>query len=257
MDEIATRYIKADGSLQLPVALLTCNFMPPSAEHPSCLTHDDMTTLFHEFGHTFHHLSSQVDYSGVSGINGVAWDAVELPSQFMENFCWEFEVLQNLSEHTETGNSLPKALFDKLERTRTFGTGMQMLRQVEFALFDFKLYSQKAPDTIEAVQALAEAVRQDVAVMHPPHYNRSTHNFTHIFSGGYAAGYYSYKWAEVLSADAYGRFQEDGIFNAATGAAFLHDILEKGGSAEPMELFKTFRGREPEVEALLKQDGIV
>ena len=244
-----------DDKTQLPVAYLTCNFTPPVGDQPALLTHDEVVTLFHEFGHGLHHMLTKVDYPEIAGINGVAWDAVELPSQFMENWCWEEEGLALISGHYETGEPLPKDKLDKLLAAKNFQSAMMMVRQLEFALFDFKLHKNYSETT--DVQSVLDQVRQQVSVVIPPAFNRFQNSFSHIFAGGYAAGYYSYKWAEVLSADAFSRFEEEGIFNAETGQSFLTEILEKGGSAEPMELFVNFRGREPKIDALLRHSGIV
>ena len=254
MDECRVRRVKQDGELQSPVAYLTCNFNGPVDGKPALFTHDEVVTLFHEFGHGIHHMLTKVSVAGVSGINGVPWDAVELPSQFLENWCWEEEALGFISGHYETGEPLPKDLLDKMLAARDYQSAMQMVRQLEFSLFDFKLHQQAEGQA--DVQGTLNAVREDVAVLTPPAFNRFQHSFGHIFAGGYAAGYYSYKWAEVLSADAYSKFEEDGIFNAQTGQSFLNNILEMGGSREPMELFVAFRGREPQVDALLRHSGI-
>ncbi|GLQ32945.1 oligopeptidase A [Litoribrevibacter albus] len=254
MDECRVRRLRQDGSLQLPVAYLVCNFTPPVGDQPALLTHDEVTTLFHEFGHGLHHMLTQINYSAVSGINGVAWDAVELPSQFMENFCWEEEVLDFISGHFETGEPLPKSLLEKMLAAKNFQSGMQMVRQLEFSLFDFILHRDFDENT-DILNILNE-VREKVAVIVPPEWHRFPHSFSHIFAGGYAAGYYSYKWAEVLSADAFSRFEEEGLFNAEVGHSFLNNILEKGGSSEPMALFVAFRGRKPTVDALLRHSGI-
>ncbi len=253
MDVCRSRW-QRDGKLQLPVAYLTCNFTPPVGDKPALLTHNEVVTLFHEFGHGLHHMLTKVDYAAVSGISGVAWDAVELPSQFMENWCWEKEGLAIISGHYETGEPLPEAMLNKLLAAKNFQSAMAMVRQLEFSLFDFKLHKEYREDI--DVRALLDDVRQQVSVVIPPAFNRFQNSFNHIFSGGYAAGYYSYIWAEVLSADAFSRFEEEGIFNQATGESFLHEILEKGGSAEPMELFVNFRGREPQIDALLRHSGI-
>ena len=253
MDVCRARW-KKDSKTQLPVAYLTCNFTPPVGDKPALLTHNEVVTLFHEFGHGLHHMLTRVDYAAVSGISGVAWDAVELPSQFMENWCWEKEGLALISGHFETGESLPDAMLDKLLAAKNFQSAMMMVRQLEFSLFDFKLHKEYQENV--DVQSVLNAVREQVSVVIPPAFNRSQNSFSHIFAGGYAAGYYSYKWAEVLSADAFSRFEEEGIFNRATGESFLREILEKGGSAEPMELFVNFRGREPEIDALLRHSGI-
>jgi oligopeptidase A len=261
MDECRVRRVKADGELQLPVAYLTCNFTNPVGDAPALLTHDEVVTLFHEFGHGLHHMMTQVDCAGVSGINGVAWDAVELPSQFMENWCWEREALQFISGHYETGEPLPDELLDKMLKAKNFQSAMRMVRQLEFALFDFRLHIEfdaGLDDTHgNQVQSLLDSVRSQVAVIPIAPINRFQHAFSHVFGGGYAAGYYSYKWAEVLSADAFAKFSEDGIFNRQTGEKFLSSVLEQGGSKDAMELFVAFRGREPSVDALLRQDGIV
>ncbi|WP_429078621.1 oligopeptidase A [Aeromonas veronii] len=256
MDVCLGRRYRQDGSLQKPVAYLTCNFNGPVDGKPALFTHDEVVTLFHEFGHGIHHMLTRIDVAGVAGINGVAWDAVELPSQFLENWCWESEALAFISGHYETGEPLPADLLEKMLTARNFQAAMQMLRQLEFALFDFRLHQEFDPAKPEQIPALLGEVRSQVAVMTPPAFNRFQHSFSHIFAGGYAAGYYSYKWAEVLSADAFSRFEEEGIFNPATGQSFLKNILEKGGSKEPMELFRAFRGREPKVDALLRHSGI-
>jgi len=255
MADCAGRRMTADG-MQLPVAFLTCNFSAPVEARPSLLTHDEVMTLFHEFGHGLHHMLTQIEVSGVSGINGVPWDAVELPSQFLENWCWEREALDLISGHIETGETLPEALLDKMRQARNFQSAMQMCRQLEFSLFDFLLHTEYDPAGSESIQHLLDRVRDQVAVIHPPAYNRFQHSFGHIFAGGYAAGYYSYKWAEVLSADAYSMFEEKGVFDRATGRRFLKNILEKGGSEEPMALFEAFRGRKPSVDALLRHSGL-
>lgn len=254
MDDCRVRR-RIDTSLQLPVAYLVCNFTPPIEGEPALLTHDEVTTLFHEFGHGLHHMLTQMEHADISGINGVAWDAVELPSQFMENWCWEPEALALISGHYETGEALPQQMLERLLEAKHFQSGMMMMRQLEFSLFDFILHRDYQPGET-SVQAVLDQVRSQVAVFNPPAFNRFQHSFSHIFAGGYAAGYYSYKWAEVLSADAFSRFEEEGIFNAQTGASFRTEILEKGGSKEPMELFVAFRGREPEVDALLRHSGI-
>ncbi|QWL59698.1 oligopeptidase A [Aeromonas jandaei] len=256
MDVCLGRRYRQDGSLQKPVAYLTCNFNGPVDGKPALFTHDEVVTLFHEFGHGIHHMLTRIDVAGVAGINGVAWDAVELPSQFLENWCWESEALAFISGHYETGEPLPADLLEKMLTARNFQAAMQMLRQLEFALFDFRLHQEFDPAKPDQIPALLGEVRSQVAVMTPPAFNRFQHSFSHIFAGGYAAGYYSYKWAEVLSADAFSRFEEEGIFNSATGQSFLQNILEKGGSKEPMELFRAFRGREPKVDALLRHSGI-
>jgi oligopeptidase A len=242
--------------LQIPVAYLVCNFTPPVGEKPALLTHNELTTLFHEFGHGLHHMLTRQTVAAVSGINGVAWDAVELPSQFLENWCWERESLAFISGHHEDGTPLPEALLDKLLAARNFQSGMAMVRQLEFSLFDFRLHLEWGSDGFDSVQRLLDDVRNQVAVVKLPPFNRFQNAFSHIFAGGYAAGYYSYKWAEVLSSDAFSRFEEEGIFNADTGADFRTAILESGGAREPMELFVEFRGREPKIEPLLRHCGI-
>lgn len=257
MAECAVRRITAQHQLQLPVAYLTCNFNKPVGGKPALFTHDEVLTLFHEFGHGLHHMLTKVDVAGVSGINGVAWDAVELPSQFLENWCWEPEALAMISGHYETGEPLPQDMLDNMLAARNFQSAMQMVRQLEFSLFDLRIHRDYNPADGDTIQQTLDAVREQVAVRKPPAYNRFQHGFGHIFAGGYAAGYYSYKWAEVLSADAYSRFEEEGIFNRETGQDFLRAILERGGSRDAMELFKEFRGREPSVDALLRHSGIV
>jgi oligopeptidase A len=255
MDSCRVRRQSGDG-LQIPVAYLVCNFTPPVGDQPALLTHTELTTLFHEFGHGLHHMMTRQTVAAVSGINGVAWDAVELPSQFLENWCWEREALAFISGHWETGESLPEALLDKLLSARNFQSGMMMVRQLELSLFDFRLHWEWGSGSFDSVQSLLDEVRQLVGVITPPPFNRFQNAFSHIFAGGYAAGYYSYKWAEVLSADAFSRFEEEGIFNAATGADFRTQVLEVGGSKEPMEIFVAFRGREPSIEPLLRHCGI-
>ena len=255
MDDCRVRRRLGDADLQLPVAYLVCNFTPPLSGQPALLTHDEVTTLFHEFGHGLHHMLTQMEEADISGINGVAWDAVELPSQFMENWCWEPEALALISGHHESGEPLPQALLDKMLAAKHFQSGMMMMRQLEFSLFDFCLHHEYQPGETE-IQAVLDRVRDQVAVIRPPSENRFQHGFSHIFAGGYAAGYYSYKWAEVLSADAFSRFEEEGIFNTDTGLAFRQEILEQGGSGDPMDLFVAFRGREPSVDALLRHSGI-
>ncbi|MBD3645493.1 oligopeptidase A [Alcanivorax sp.] len=254
MDDARIRRRRPDGSLQTPVAYLTCNFAPPAGGKPGLLTHDEVVTLFHEFGHGLHHMLTEQDVSGISGINGVAWDAVELPSQFLENWCWTEEGIALISGHYETGEPLPKEKLDKMLAAKNFQGAMQMVRQLEFSLFDMRIHAEYQ-EGLDIYQVLKE-VREQVAVIQPPAFNRFPNSFGHIFAGGYAAGYYSYKWAEVLSADAYSRFEEEGEFNEDTGRAFRSEILAKGGSREPMELFKAFRGREPSVEPLLRHCGI-
>jgi oligopeptidase A len=256
MADCRVRWRDLRGHLQLPVAFLTCNFTPSVDGKPSLLTHDEVTTMFHEFGHGLHHMLTQVDVMDVSGINGVAWDAVELPSQFLENWCWNPESLALIASHHETGEPLPDDLLQKLLAAKNFQSGMAMVRQIEFSLFDFRLHAEFTPDAPTNPLDMHRKVRSEIAVIEAPEFNRFPNSFSHIFAGGYAAGYYSYKWAEVLAADAFSLFEENGIFDQETGKAFLHNILEKGGSQEPMELFKAFRGREPEVDALLRQTGI-
>ena len=255
MDECVVRRKSATG-LQLPIAYLTCNFTPPVDQQPSLLTHEEVLTLFHEFGHGLHHMLTLVDHAAVAGINGVPWDAVELPSQFMENWCWERESLDIIAAHCEDGRPLPVDLYDKLVRARNFQSGMLMVRQLEFALFDFSLHTRPVPAHAAEIQQRLDDIRNEVAVVMPPAFNRFQHGFGHIFAGGYAAGYYSYKWAEVLSADAFSKFEENGIFDRDTGLQFLHTILEQGGSKDPMDLFIEFRGRKPGIDALLRHSGI-
>jgi len=256
----------AQDVLQTPVAYLVCNFQPPVDGSPALLTHDDVCTLFHEFGHGLHHMLTRIDALGVSGIAGVEWDAVELPSQFMENWAWEWEIVESMSRHVVTAESLPQPLFDKMVRARNFQAGLQTLRQIEFALFDMELHRRAALDEAAAsadatvedpIQRVLDQVRDRVAVIRPPDFNRFQNSFSHIFAGGYAAGYYSYKWAEVLSADCFAAFEEEGLFNPGTGARFLQEILSVGGSRPAMESFKAFRGREPRLEALLRHNGMV
>ena len=254
MDEVRSRWLKPGGEQQTPVALLTCNFASPVGDKPALLTHDDVITLFHEFGHGLHHMLTQVNDLGVSGISGVEWDAVELPSQFMENFCWEWDVLQQLSGHVDTGEPLPRELFDKMIAAKNFQSGLMTLRQIEFALFDMRLHGE--PGAEADVQKVLDEVRAEVAVLVPPAFNRFQHSFSHIFAGGYAAGYYSYKWAELLSADAWSAFEEEGVFNAATGRRFLNEVLEQGGARDAIDNFKAFRGREPTIDALLRHQGM-
>ena len=255
MDDCVGRK-KTNDSIQTPVAYLTCNFTPPIGDDPALLTHDEVTTLFHEFGHGLQHMLTKIDYLGVSGINGVEWDAVELPSQFMENWCWEKESLQLVSGHYQTGETLPDSLFDKMMAAKNFQAGMVMVRQLEFSLFDFRIHQDYDPALGGRIYETLEIVRSQVAVIHPPKSNRFPHGFSHIFAGGYAAGYYSYKWAEVLSSDAFSLFEEKGIFNQEAGNAFLSNILESGGSQDAMELFIKFRGRKPTIDALLRHNGI-
>ena len=255
MDETLGRRHTAQG-LQTPVAFLNCNFPPPPASGPSLLTHDDVVTLFHELGHCLHHLLTRVDYPSVGGIHGVAWDAVELPSQFHENFAWTREGLALLSGHHESGAPLPEALYQKMLGARHFHSGLHLLRQLEFALFDFRLHMQTGSIGADQVQRILTETRKEVSVVQVPGWNRFAHGFSHIFAGGYAAGYYSYLWAEVLAADAYGAFEEAGVFDRNTGKRFMASILEQGGSREAMELFVEFRGREPTLDAFLRLNGL-
>ena len=255
MDEAVTRRIK-DGRVQEPVAYLNCNFSAPVAGKPALFTHEEVNTLFHEFGHGLHHLLTRIDYLGVSGINGVEWDAVELPSQFMENFCWEWDVLRPMTAHVDTGEALPRALFDKMLAAKNFQSGMQTVRQLEFSLFDLHLHHDFDPAGKKSALDLLNEVRARVAVVNPPAYNRFPHNFSHIFAGGYAAGYYSYKWAEVLSADAYSLFEENGVLDPRIGRRFWDEILGMGGSRPALESFVAFRGREPKMDALLRHNGM-
>ncbi|WP_375752101.1 oligopeptidase A [Vibrio sp. HN007] len=256
MDECRVRRTTDSGELNTPVAYLTCNFNKPVGDKPALFTHDEVVTLFHEFGHGIHHMLTKVDVSSVSGINGVPWDAVELPSQFLENWCWEEEALNFISGHYETGEALPKEMLEKMLAAKNFQSAMFILRQLEFGLFDFTLHTEYDPEVGARVLETLEEVKKKVAVLPSLEWNRFSHAFSHIFAGGYSAGYYSYLWAEVLSADAFSRFEEEGIFNTETGKSFLSNILEMGGSEEPMELFKRFRGREPEIDALLRHAGI-
>jgi oligopeptidase A len=255
MDDAITRR-RIPAGVQTPVAYLNCNFTAPLGTKPALFTHDEVITLFHEFGHCLHHLLTQIDVLGVSGINGVEWDAVELPSQFMENFCWEWEVLKNMTRHADTGSALPRELFDKMVSAKNFQSGMQTVRQLEFAIFDMRLHSDFDPDGQQTPLQLADEVRREVAVLFPPEYNRFVNSFSHIFGGGYAAGYYSYKWAEVLSADAYSMFEEQGVLNSTVGSRFREEILASGGSRPALESFIAFRGREPNIEALLRHNGM-
>ena len=259
MDDVRARWLRPDTQqLQTPVAHLVCNFAEGVNGQPALLTHDDVITLFHEFGHGLHHLLTQVNERDVSGISGVEWDAVELPSQFMENFCWEWNVLQHMTAHVDTGEPLPRALFDKMLAAKNFQTGLQTVRQIEFSLFDMLLHTEHDPAL--DFMPLLNRVRSEVAVLHPPAWSRTAHTFSHIFAGGYAAGYYSYKWAEVLSADAYAAFEEtahpQGQPNIETGRRYRQAILEAGGSRPAMESFKAFRGREPSLDALLRHQGM-
>jgi len=255
MDEAITRRRKSHG-IETPVAFLTCNFSAPVGGKPALFTHDEVITMFHEFGHGLHHLLTKVEDYGVSGIKGVEWDAVELPSQFMENFCWEWEVLRHMTRHVDTGAHLPRALFDKMVAAKNFQAGMQTVRQIEFSLFDMLLHDDFDPNGSKTPLQLLEQVRDEVAVVRPPQWNRFPNNFSHIFAGGYAAGYYSYKWAEVLSADAYSLFEENGVLSPETGHRFWSEILAQGGSRPALESFVAFRGRQPTIDALLRHNGM-
>ncbi|MDH4133994.1 MAG: oligopeptidase A, partial [Gammaproteobacteria bacterium] len=251
MDDCIARKRERDA-VQVPVAYLVCNFSAPIEGRPALFSHDEVTTLFHEFGHGLHHMLTLVDYAGVAGINGVKWDAVELPSQFMENWCWEKQALDVLAKHYETGAPLPDDLYRKMIAARNFQSAMQMVRQLEFSIFDMRLHGEYDPNGTQTIRQLVDEVRQEVAVVFPPAFNRFANSFGHIFAGGYAAGYYSYKWAEVLSADAFSKFEENGVFDRKTGEEFLHNILEQGGVREPMDMFIRFRGRKPTIDALLR-----
>ena len=255
MDECVNRH-RIDGKTQIPVAYLTCNLTPPIDDEPALFTHDEVITLFHEFGHGLHHMLTKIDVPDVAGINGVEWDAVELPSQFMENYCWQKDALDLFARHYQTGEKLPDGLFDKMTKAKNFESALQMLRQIEFALFDIKLHQQTDLSSESQLRKILDLVRDDIAVVKTPTNNRFQNGFAHIFAGGYAAGYYSYKWAEVLSADAFSAFEEEGIFNQETGQRFLQCILEIGGSRPAMESFRCFRGREPKINALLQHSGI-
>ena len=256
MDDAITRRRKG-ATVQTPVAYLTCNFSRPVGKRPALFTHDEVLTLFHEFGHGLHHLLTRVDDLGVAGINGVEWDAVELPSQFMENFCWEWDVLRHMTRHVDTGEALPRELYDKMLAAKNFQSGLAMLRQLEFAVFDMRLHSDFDPAAGETALQLLEEVRSRIAVLRPPAYHRFPNSFSHIFAGGYAAGYYSYKWAEVLSADAYSFFEEQGVLNPIAGQRFRDEVLAVGGSRPAAESFRAFRGREPHVDALLRHNGMI
>jgi oligopeptidase A len=255
MDDARTRRRIGD-QVQTPIAFLTCNFPEPVMSRPALLSHDEVSTLFHEFGHGLHHMLTRVEEMPISGIHGVEWDAVELPSQFLENFCWEWDVLKHLTSHIDTGAPIPRTLFDKMVAAKNFQIGMQTLRQIEFGLFDMRIHSDFDVDGNTSAQALLEEVRNAVAVARPPAYNRFPNQFAHVFAGGYAAGYYSYKWAEVLSADAYAKFEEDGVLNPTTGARFRDEILGVGGSRPALESFTSFRGRAPNMDALLRHNGM-
>ena len=255
MDVCAGRMLKKDG-LQIPVAYLTCNLTPPVGDQPALLTHSEVTTLFHEFGHGLHHMLTRVDLPQISGISGVEWDAVELPSQFLENWCWQRESLDLISGHFETGDKIPQQLLDKAYAARNFQSGMMTVRQLEFALFDMKLHQRTDNPDAAGIQSLLDQVRSEVAVVQLPDFVRFQNGFAHIFAGGYAAGYFSYKWAEVLSCDAFASFEDEGIFNQQTGRRFMECILERGGSRNALELFVDFRGREPQIDALIRHSGL-
>ncbi|MBW7981153.1 oligopeptidase A [Enterobacillus tribolii] len=256
MDDCVGRMRRSDGTLQKPVAYLTCNFNRPVGDKPALFTHNEVTTMFHEFGHGLHHMLTTVETPGVSGINGVPWDAVELPSQFMENWCWEPEALAFISGHYQTNEPLPQAMLDKMLEAKNYQAALFILRQLEFGLFDFRLHTEFDPAQGPKILETLQEVKKLVAVVPSPSWGRFPHAFSHIFAGGYAAGYYSYLWAELLSADAFSRFEEEGIFNVDTGRAFLDNILSQGGSDEPMNLFRNFRGREPKIDAMLRHYGI-
>ena len=256
MDDVITRRRLTNGEIQTPVAYMNCNFAAPVGGKSAVFTHDDVITLFHEFGHGLHHLLTEVEDLGVSGINGVEWDAVELPSQFMENYCWEWDVLRGMTRHVVSGEPLPRALFDKMLAAKNFQSGLQALRQIEFALFDMLMHSDFEAGGAKSILQLLDEVRSEVAVLIPPEFNRFPQSFSHIFAGGYGAGYYSYKWAEVLSADAYSLFEEQGVLNPAVGARFRAEILAVGGSRPAMQSFAAFRGREPAIDALLRHNGL-
>lgn len=253
-DGLRSRRRRRDGALQLPLSALICNFSAPNEQGVATFTFDDVITLFHEFGHGLHHMLTQVEDLAVSGTHGVEWDAVELPSQFMENFCWEWEVLESMTRHEKTGKPLPRDLFERMVAARHFQSGMQTVRQLEFSLFDLELHAQSSG--AESPLQLLERIREEVAVLRPPHWHRFPHSFSHIFAGGYAAGYYSYKWAEVLSSDAYSLFEEQGILDPVTGHRFWQEILGTGGSRPAMESFRAFRGREPDISAFLRHNGL-
>lgn len=257
MSDCIGRRKLSDGTIQIPVAFLTCNFAKPVEGKPSLLLHDEVVTMFHEFGHGLHHMLTRIDVPSVAGINGVPWDAVEFPSQTLENWCWEKESLAFISGHYETGEPLPQALLDKVLEAKNYQAALFMVRQLEFGLFDFRLNYEYQPNQANYVLNMLKDVQSKVAAIPSPEWARRPHSFTHIFSGGYAAGYYSYMWADVLAADAFSLFEEKGILNAEVGKAFLDNILSQGGSRPPMELFEKFRGRKPKLDALLKQRGIL
>ena len=255
MDDAITRSRNGDISKH-PVAYMVCNFPGPIGDKPAQFSHDDVITLFHEFGHGLHHMLTKVEDRQASGINAVEWDAVELPSQFMENYCWEWDVLSHMTRHVDTGQPLPRELFDKMIAAKNFQAGMMFVRQLEFALFDMQIHGDFVPGQGKTVRGVLDEVRKEVAVSIPPAFNRFANSFSHIFAGGYAAGYYSYKWAEVLSADAYAAFEEAGVLNPAMGKRFWDEILAVGGSRPALESFRAFRGREPEIDALLRHNGM-
>ena len=258
MDDAINRR-RLDGAIQHPVAYMTCNLSPPTGANPATFTHHEVITLFHEFGHGLHQLLTQVDVPFVSGIQGVEWDAVELPSQFMENFCWEWDVLESMTAHVDTGAPLPRAVYDRMLAAKNFESGLATVRQLEMALFDMLLHAEYDPEAQapwESPEALLAAVRREVAVVPRPDYDRFIESFSHIFDGGYAAGYYSYKWAEVLSADAYSLFEEQGVLSPTAGARFRDEILARGGSRSALESFVAFRGRSPQIDALLRHNGM-
>jgi oligopeptidase A len=257
MDVMQSRYLRADGSMQLPIATLTCNFAKSGQDKIATLSHDEVQTLFHECGHCLHHVLTKVDYIAASGVHGVEWDAVELPSQFFENWCWDKESLALLSQHIDTHEPLPDSVYTNLVNSKNFLSAMALVRQLEFSIFDFRIHEQYVQSDDNFIMHTLTKVRSEVSVVPVANYNRFQNSFSHIFAGGYAAGYYSYKWAEVLSADAFAKFEEDGIFNAKTGREFLRSILEVGGSKKAKLAFKDFRGRDPEIAALLRQNGIV
>lgn len=257
MDDCQGRRKLANGEMQIPIAFVTCNFSGPVGSDPALFTHDDVVTLFHEFGHALQHMLTTIDYADVAGINGIPWDAVEVASQFLENYAWQKESLAFIAKHYKTGESLPDALFDKMQRAKNFLVAMQMMRQLEFALFDFTLHIEFDTEQEQQIQKTLNRVRDQVSVVPAPEFNRFQHSFSHIFAGGYAAGYYSYKWAEVMAADAFDLFLEANIFDKKVAKKYLEHILEPGGSKEFSEMFKAFRGRDPQVEALLKQSGII
>jgi oligopeptidase A len=256
MDDCVGRKELSSGGTALPVAYLVCNALPGADGKDAQLTHDDVVTVFHEFGHGLHHMLTRVKYPSISGINGVAWDAVELPSQFMENYAWQPEVLRDITAHVDTGAPLPDDKIAQLLRTRSFQAGLATLRQVEFSLFDFRLHAEYDPAKGARIAEILAEVRQEVAIIRVPEWNRYANSFGHIFAGGYAAGYYSYKWAEVLSADAFSAFEEAGIYDRGTAQRFVDNILSRGGSRDALDAFVAFRGRKPDIEPLLRQHGI-